>query len=394
MGWSLKNNKIIGPSGVYINIGSKGLFYRQPELDYAAETVEVSNAASNLKLGKGFVKQINKLRFIYWGVLIASAILFYSLKVFWGTAAICAVGILLWKYLTFNVRVDMDSEIEWEWRKLLETLREMRRSKKVWMVESSSDIANKKINAGATKSVARVKAKIKLLKPNWFNGFNGFRLKLDNQTILIRSRKLMIIFLPNIVLVKKGFRYSAHNYEALRMSSSTTNMVETGSVARDATIIRKTWKNVNADGSADKRFKENKQYPVCMYGLLRIYSEKLYVELQTSNKLVTQNVDGAYRHYTEFLVQLIKNVSLQKNQVKSIKRRPLVEIISDVKQAEKTIEYVTKASSIEKNEKVILYADPYEALFDTEEMNSKKIEERVVEEPDVVDELMGFFEED
>lgn len=55
-------------------------------------------------------------------------------------------------------------------------------------------------------------------------------------------------------------------------------------VPKDAKVVDKTWLKVNKNGTPDKRYKGNRQVPVCEYGRVVIESgNSLYVEIQSSN---------------------------------------------------------------------------------------------------------------
>lgn len=61
-------------------------------------------------------------------------------------------------------------------------------------------------------------------------------------------------------------------------------MVESNQVPSDAKIIDYTWLHVNKNGTPDKRFKNNPQLPISLYGSISIKSTNgLHVELQCSN---------------------------------------------------------------------------------------------------------------
>lgn len=74
------------------------------------------------------------------------------------------------------------------------------------------------------------------------------------------------------------------SYKDLNIIQSYTPFIESDKVPSDAEILRYTWKYVNRDGGPDKRFKNNRQYPVCKYGDL-IISEgsNLYIRMMCSN---------------------------------------------------------------------------------------------------------------
>lgn len=321
-----------GPRGTYVNLGRNGIYYRkkigggkssrkttkqsnagavQPQVNYSQteafyeDAIRVSdNAYSDSVLGQEIVKDINRARLIFWLWLIASIALIYFFKE-WGLLAMIVALIPLWRFFSARLDYELDSEAELEWKKLIEIIYGMRNSKKLWLVESASYNANTKVNAGAYRNISRGDANVKLLKAK--RG-TGFRVKANVETALIKSKKCRILFIPSGILVKKGSKFVAYSFEQINLFASTTNFIENGAVARDAEVIRKTWQYVNKNGTADRRYKNNRQLPVCLYGTLNIRGNNLEIELQTSNKTVTRNVDTAYQHYRDY-VRRIGNTS-------------------------------------------------------------------------------------
>lgn len=319
-----------GPRGTYVNLGKNGIYYRkkigggktkssnnwgnsnnagvvqtpynntQYEPAISSDAIRVSDSASNSALGKEIIGNINRSRLFFWLWLIISFVLIYFIRE-WGLILMFVSAIPLWRFFSARLSFDLDSEAELEWKKLTEIIYGMRNSKKLWLVETASYNSNTKVNAGAFRNISRGDATVKIVKAN---RSTGFRVKSDVPSALIKSNKCKILFIPSGILLKKGTRLIAYSYEEISLFSSTTNFIENGPVARDAEIVRHTWQFVNKNGTPDRRYKNNRQLPVCLYGTLMIRGINLDVELQTSNKSVTRNVDSAYQHYTGYVKHL------------------------------------------------------------------------------------------
>lgn len=330
-----------GPRGTYVNLGRNGIYYRkkiggrkasqknksgfnnspavQPQLDYTQvdtsyeDVIRVAdNANSDSILGQEIVKDINRSRLVFWLWLLASIALIYFLKE-WGLLLMIVTVAFLGRFFSARLSFELDSEAELEWKKLTEIIYGMRDSKKLWLVETASYNANTKVHAGAYRNISRGDATVRLIKAK--RG-TGLRVKADVATALIKSKKCKILFIPSGILVKKGSKYVAYSYEQINLYASTTNFIEHGSIARDAEVVRRTWQYVNKNGTADKRYNNNKQLPVCLYGTLDIRGNNLDVELQTSNKTVTKNVGSAYQHYKNYVRRIgSSNTGIQISQV-------------------------------------------------------------------------------
>lgn len=308
----------VGPRGIYVNLGRNGIYYRKQiggsnagrsshntsyEPDFSTEAIHVSDSALNSELGKRIIKEINSSWILIWLWIIvtsASVVLSFLFKE-WAFLLICAAAIPLWWYFTPKLSFDLDSEAELEWKKLIESVHGLRDSKKLWLVETTSFNLDTKANAGAFRNTTRGVASANLVNEK---GYTGFGIKVNVPTVLIQSNKCNFLFIPSGILIKKGSSLVAYPYNEVYLFFSTRTYIETEPVAGDAEIISHRWQFVNKDGSPDKRYKNNMQLPVCMYGTLAIKGNELDVELLTSNKLVAQSVEATYRHYREFLNSL------------------------------------------------------------------------------------------
>lgn len=53
----------------------------------------------------------------------------------------------------------------------------------------------------------------------------------------------------------------------------TTRFIEEEAVPKDAEVVGRTWKYVNKSGGPDRRFKNNRELPICLYGEIELRSE-------------------------------------------------------------------------------------------------------------------------
>lgn len=52
----------------------------------------------------------------------------------------------------------------------------------------------------------------------------------------------------------------------------TKKFIESEAVPKDTQIVGQTWKYVNKSGGPDRRFRDNRQLPICLYGRLELSS--------------------------------------------------------------------------------------------------------------------------
>lgn len=134
----------------------------------------------------------------------------------------------------------------------------------VWRVIETSKVRNAKYSAGTANAVnfAPCKCSMKAVFP--------FRTNVP--VVTIRSRNETFLFLPDKLIVMQGSKLGALSYNQFRQELGTTRFVELRPVLNDAQVVATTWQYVNKSGGPDRRFKSNRQLPVCLYGTMRLSS--------------------------------------------------------------------------------------------------------------------------
>lgn len=84
--------------------------------------------------------------------------------------------------------------------------------------------------------------------------------------------KQVMFFMPDIVLVQHGSRVGAVNYADLNIRWQDSRFIETERVPSDAKVVDHTWKHPNKNGGPDRRFKDNRQIPICLYETMHFTS--------------------------------------------------------------------------------------------------------------------------
>lgn len=148
----------------------------------------------------------------------------------------------------------------------IEPLLRILKSNKLWRIFQSSKVIDRKYTSGASNLVKRSLTKGNTKAP--------FPFKANTQVVTFKSKREMLFFLPDKLFVMKGSNIGVLNYSDFSSEIITTNFIESELVPKDATVIGQTWKYVNKSGGPDKRFKDNRQLPICKYGELQLKSLK------------------------------------------------------------------------------------------------------------------------
>lgn len=316
-----------GPRGTFVNVGGNGIYYRKKlgssakgnsargksyvqngSVQYAENYAQTMDAITVQEQTQGvsvtnqaIVKDIKRARLLNWLWIATTAVLFVGVA-WWTVFIMLAIRILLPRFFRAEVNYELDTEAANEWEKFAEFFSTLKTSKKLWVIETSQSVMNTKTNAGAGRNLTRSQLTLKKTKANRIIGFGVFS---NSPCFKLKGKQCTILFLPCDIIIKKGKHIVACSYENLEIRTGTTNFIETDPVPKDATIIRYTWQFVNKDGSADRRYSNNRKLPVCQYGRIMLQAgDQIGVEIHVSNTATTANIGTAYRHYANYLEEL------------------------------------------------------------------------------------------
>lgn len=188
------------------------------------------------------------------------------------------------KKLSIPMEYTFDKESLEKYEHLKTQWKSLNSSAALWQLTLSTSTNDKKHNAGAANLVSREKIKIAEGCPKFF--------RTDMKYILISLKNESLVMMPDKILILKGKNVGAISYENLRIQTQDYRFIETERVPSDAEIIDRTWAKVNKDGSPDKRFKGNKELPICRYGLITLSSNSgMDIRICCSNNKLIQNFD-------------------------------------------------------------------------------------------------------
>lgn len=177
--------------------------------------------------------------------------------------------------------IKLDYTIDEDQRELINKrmspLKIIAQSCKIWRITQTSKVIDTKYESGASSLVKRTDCSVLRKLP--------FPFQSNEEAICFKSGKETFIFLPDKFFIIKNGVVGALNYTDLTCSVKKHRFIEDNSVPADAEIIGNTWKYVNKNGSPDKRFKDNRELPICLYGdlLLRSNSGEINTVLMFSN---------------------------------------------------------------------------------------------------------------
>lgn len=309
----------VGPKGNYVHMGRGGLYYRAtipfspsspspassrplpPDRPYHAipseshgplkeiESADVSRLvdSSSRDLLDELNRKRNKMRLWPLAASVTALVVFVSINVGWPGWLILALLVagLAGTYVarshdalakTTVLFYDFDAEMEEAYGRLHSAAEKMADCSSAWHVDAQGKVHDRKYHAGASTLLRRKNTFIGKAEPPY--------VKSNIETIAIGVGRQTLHFFPDRVLVYSSNGVGAVGYQELSVSVKATRFIEDGSPPRDAKVVDRTWQYVNKSGGPDRRFKANRELPVCLYDEISLTSRTGLNELLQISK--------------------------------------------------------------------------------------------------------------
>lgn len=186
-----------------------------------------------------------------------------------------AIGTWLDSYRRTTVLYyDLEGEAEAAYNRLAAGFDGLNGCAAKWHIESGGAVQNLmawKRNAGASHLVNRKATTLAYKLPAV--------IKSNVTPPALHVGKQVMFFMPDIVLVQDGGRVGAVNYAELNIRWQDSRFIETERVPSDARVVDHTWAHPNKSGGPDRRFKNNRQIPICVYEAMHFTSSSGVNEL-------------------------------------------------------------------------------------------------------------------
>lgn len=169
---------------------------------------------------------------------------------------------------------DLEGDADGAYNQLASGFEGLRSCAGKWHIEAGGAITNLtawKRNAGASHLVKK--------KPTDLSFALPAVIKSNVTPPALRVGRQTMYFLPDVVLIEDGRRIGAVGYDELELRWQDSRFIEDGPVPRDARVVDHTWKHPNKNGGPDRRFRDNRQIPICLYEVLHFQSRSGVNEL-------------------------------------------------------------------------------------------------------------------
>lgn len=293
-----------GPRGNYVHMGRGGLYYRatipssspfqpQPQPTNSIDPVipagthatleEIESAdisqitdSSSHELLSELNQKRNKMRLWPIAVTALAFIFFFGLSNAWPNWLLLVtlvVGLAL-AYIAFShdtlaktvvLFYDFDPEMEEAYGQLHSAAEKIAGCAATWHIEAQGNVHDRKYHAGASSLVRRKSTFIRKAEPPY--------VKSNIETIAIGVGRQTLHFFPDRVLIYDSNGVGAVGYQELSINVKPSRFIEDGTPPRDAKVVDRTWKYVNKSGGPDRRFKDNRELPICLYDEISLSSQ-------------------------------------------------------------------------------------------------------------------------
>jgi len=299
-----------GPRGNYVHLGRGGVYYRHtfpansPPPQAAMQEIE-SGAASEIvdASSEALLEEIRAKRrtlalrpfAIAFGVLLLMiafasgsgwALLCFAIA---GCITILGAGYRDRIAKTVVILYELEPQVEDAFRRFGEWAQALAGAGRTWHVTATDRVRDRKYNAGASDVVQRHVTAVRHAEPPF--------LKTNVPVLSVGVGRQTLYFLPDRLLVYDASGIGAISYRTLDLSVEKQRFIEEGSVPTDATVVDRTWRYVNKSGAPDRRFRDNREIPICLYDELTFRTPSGLNEiLQVSRSGVGEGFVAAVRY--------------------------------------------------------------------------------------------------
>lgn len=197
-----------------------------------------------------------------------------------------------------NIDIKTDEQIEKSFLQLLDVYKTMLTCQKIWDITSTSKIDKTTTRSAASKSITRIEVKF------GFGNLDIMKSKFDALHFENANGGDLYIYPAFIAIVDSNKKFGIIDIREIEFNFVSQKFLEEEEVPSDSKVIGNTWAKVNKDGSPDKRFKDNYQIPICLYGNIEIKSSSgLHEAYSISNHDIAEQFLMTFKAYQRAIRQ-------------------------------------------------------------------------------------------
>ena len=202
------------------------------------------------------------------------------------------------------ISLDIDSEDTYHelYKHVIKAFHLLTKSEKRWDVTSSQRTNMIADRTSAANNITRTEIDIKLYALNLIKN-------IDTPICFHNANGGDLYFYPGFLIVhESNNEFAIIDYTEIEISFRLQRFIEEESVPSDTTIVDQTWYKVNKDGTPDRRFSNNYQIPIVLYGEIHLTSSSgLNEKYSFSNPETAELFAVAFNNYIDAL-KIAKNL--------------------------------------------------------------------------------------
>jgi hypothetical protein len=294
----------VGPRGSYIHLGRGGLYYRQslgthlrsrPSVvqrvtfdssDQGLQEIASSSASGMVDSSSSeLLKELNRVQqrldsfavVAIIGVVATGWIAFAYEGWWWALSLVLFTAASIYARHTDVTKgtailhYSLEGDAERRFSSFMEAFSQVSRCQAVWRVNAQGHTDDWKRNAGADTLLKRSGFRPSLACPP--------KVQCNIQVPTFKADRSTLYFFPDRLLVYNWGGVGAVPYSQLHAKAAQIHFREDEIVPGDAMQVGTTWRFVNKNGGPDRRFNNNRQLPIMLYGQLFLSSPSGVQEL-------------------------------------------------------------------------------------------------------------------
>jgi hypothetical protein len=285
----------VGPRGSYVHLGRGGLYYRQtiappspreqarqdvPLVDDGLQEISSSDAQTIVDSSSAqLLQELNRVKRridLFPLSVIAGGLLLTRLAVsetaWWSwIAGLLAVAmiVMLTRHSdvtdgTLILQYSIDGDAGQSFTHLQDAFKRFAACQRIWHVDAAAQTSDWKRNAGAGYLERRSAISVVFTPPP--------KVQCNLNVPKIKAGRETLYLLPDRLLIYDSSGVGAVPYGDLRAQSGKTRFIETEHVPADSAQVGTTWRYVAKNGGPDRRFNNNRELPIMLYGELKLSS--------------------------------------------------------------------------------------------------------------------------
>ncbi|MGD8306873.1 MAG: hypothetical protein PVF17_09480 [Ignavibacteria bacterium] len=189
---------------------------------------------------------------------------------------------------------------------LKEMFNKLSLSEFVWDITTSQFIDRVKLRSAASNAINRRRVNI------LFSSVDI--IKSDEEAFHFQNANGgdIYIYPSMIIIVSPDKEFALLDYRDISLNYSESHFVEEENFPTDSQQVGTTWAKVNKDGSKDRRFSNNYQIPIALYGQLHWESQKGFNEVyQFSNSISAEQFYSAFMEYKRCIMPTRREIKFE-----------------------------------------------------------------------------------